>query len=72
MEVASDSPESSVFLTDNPLKTVASPEVELQIPVSVARVVAGSSTSTREVRPEPGTYSGLPENLECRRRSGTC
>ena len=40
--------------------TVASPEVEPQIPVSVARVIAGSSASAREVRPKPGNYSGLP------------
>ena len=40
--------------------TVASPEVEPQILVSVARVIAGGSASAREVRPEPGNYSGLP------------
>ena len=32
---------------------------KLQIPVSVARVVAGGGASAREKRPEPGNYSGL-------------
>ena len=59
MEVASDSRESS-FFTEDPLTTVASPEVELQIPASVAHVVAGGSASARDVRHEPGNYSGLP------------
>ena len=40
---------------------MASPEVELQIPVLVARVVAGGRVSAREARPEPGTDSGLPK-----------
>ena len=39
---------------------MASPEVELQIPVSVARVVAGGSASAREFPPEPGNYWVLP------------
>ena len=57
--MASDSRESS-FFTEDPLTMVASPEVEPQIPVLVPRVFAGSSASAREVRPEPGYYSGFP------------
>ena len=60
--MASDSRESC-FFTEDPLTTVASPEVEPQIPVSVgssASVFVGSSAIAREVRPEPGNYSGLP------------
>ena len=53
-------PGSPRFFTEDPLMTVASPEVELQIPVSVARVVVGGSASARDLRPEPGNYSGLP------------
>ena len=53
-------PGSPRFFTEGPFTTVSSQEVEPQIPVSVARVIAGSSASAREVRPEPGNYSGLP------------